>query len=460
MKIAIILAAGEGTRMKSNLPKVMHKVGGFSLVDHVINSCSDKVDKIILVLGHKKEIVKEHFKNSNITIVEQPIGGENPYGTGFAVLCAKDEFKDEDSVLILNGDTPLIEAKTIEDFLTYHKKNNFDCSVLSAHLENPKGYGRIIRHGDQVLKIVEEKDADDSEKQIKEINSGIFAFKGGLLKEYLGKLNTNNAQGELYLTDVLGNLKKDNKNVGAYTIYDEIQILGVNSRRQLCELQKILNEKIINFHLDNGVTFIDPKSSYVEKNVKISKDTIIFPGVYLEGNTVIGENVIIRGNARIVDSTIGDNVEIESSLIESSIVSNGVKIGPFSHLRPNSNIGDNCKIGNFVEIKNSSLGKGTKASHLAYVGDADVGKNVNIGCGAIFVNYDGKNKFRTIVGDNAFIGSNSNLVAPLVVEDYGYVAAGSTITKKVSKGELALERSKQLSFKDWVEKKGLLGGKE
>lgn len=456
MNISIILAAGEGTRMKSKTSKVLHNVCGKPMLNYIIEASKGaKVEKNIVVVGHSGEKVKEYFQNEDIIFKTQPIGEDVPYGTGFAVMQAMDEIEDNSTVVILSGDTPLITEDTVNSLINYHNENGFKGTVLTAILEDLKGYGRIIRekNGD-MLRIVEEKDASEEEKKIKEVNSGIYCFTGKLLKDALGKITSDNAQKEYYITDVIGILKDEGHRVGAYAIHDSTEINGVNSRVQLAFCEEVLRKRINRFHMENGVAMINPDNTYIEASVKIGRDTTIYPGVVLEGHTEIGEDCIIRQNSRIVNSIIKDNITIESSTIEDSFVDSDTKIGPYAHLRPNSNIGKNIKIGNFVEVKNSTIKDNSKAGHLAYIGDADVGYNVNIGCGVVFVNYNGKSKFRSTVGDNAFIGSNSNLVAPVKVEDWGYIAAGSTITKEVGEGELSIARAPQVNKEGWVEKKG------
>ncbi|WP_406243832.1 bifunctional UDP-N-acetylglucosamine diphosphorylase/glucosamine-1-phosphate N-acetyltransferase GlmU [Tissierella carlieri] len=456
MNISIILAAGEGTRMKSKLSKVLHKVCGKPILEYVIKASRGAgTEKNVVVVGHGGDMVKEYFKDDPIVFKDQPIGEDVPYGTGFALMQAVDHIEDNSTVIILYGDTPLITELTINKLINYHKENEFQATVLTAILDNPTGYGRIIREdaGD-ILKIVEEKDALDEEKKVKEINSGIYCFNGKLLKDALSKIDNNNAQNEYYATDVIGILKKEGYRVGAYVIEDSIEIHGVNSRIQLAFTEEIMRKRINEYHMVNGVTIINPENTYIEDGVQIGRDTVIYPGVSLEGNTEIGEDCIIRNNSRIINSIINNEVSIESSTIEDSIVGENTHIGPHAHLRPNSNIGKNVKIGNFVEVKNSTLKDNAKASHLSYIGDADVGYNVNIGCGVVFVNYNGKEKFRTTVGDNAFIGSNANLVAPVNVEPWGFVAAGSTITKEVPEGALSIARAEQKNIEGWIEKKG------
>lgn len=456
MNISIILAAGEGTRMKSKLSKVLHPVCGRPILEYVIKASKGAVvEKNIVIVGHSGDMVREHFKDESIIFETQPIGEEYPYGTGFAVMQGIDYIEDDSTVIILYGDTPLITEGTINKLMKYHNENKLQATVLTAILDDPTGYGRIIResHGD-ILKIVEQRDASPAEIEIKEINSGIYCFDGRLLKHALGKINNNNAQKEYYITDVIGILKDEKHKVGAYIIEDPNEIHGVNSRVQLASSEEVMRRRINEFHMENGVTIIDPDNTYIEDEVKIGSDTTIYPGVTLEGSTEIGEDCIIRQNTRIVNSIIKAGVEIESSTIRDSFVGESSCIGPYAQLRPSSNLGRNVRIGNFVEVKNSTIGDGTKAGHLSYIGDAEVGKNVNIGCGVVFVNYNGREKFVTTVGDNSFIGSNSNLVAPLNVESWGYIAAGSTITEKVTKGTLSIARASQVNKEGWVEKKG------
>lgn len=456
MDISIILAAGEGTRMKSKTSKVLHKVCGKPLLGYVVEVAkAAHLEKNIVIVGHSGEMVMEYFKDDDITFKTQSIGEGIPYGTGYAVMQAVDEIDDDSTVVILYGDTPLIREETLKELLVYHKENDFKGTVLTAKLLNPKGYGRIIRDEDgYILKIVEEKDANSEEKDINEINSGIYCFDGNLLKYALKQITNDNAQNEYYITDVIEILKKEGHKLGAYIIEDSVEISGVNSRVQLAYCEDVMRRRINEFHMENGVTIINPENTYIESDIKIGRDTTIYPGVMLQGNTEIGEDCIIKQGTRIESSIIKDNIIIESSLIEDSFVDEYTKIGPNAHLRPKSHIGKHIKIGNFVEIKNATMKNYSKAGHLSYVGDADVGYNVNIGCGVVFVNYNGKDKFRTTIGDNAFIGSNSNIVAPVKIEDWAYIAAGSTITREVKEGELSIARAQQINKSGWVERKG------
>lgn len=455
MNCAIILAAGEGSRMKSNMPKVLHEVLGKSMLEHVIDQCKlAGIEKIIAIVGHGSEKVREKIDDNSIIFREQSVGPEFPYGTGYAVMQGIDEIDDDDVVTIVCGDTPLITGESLGELIEAHVSSESVGSILTAVVEDSFGYGRIVRNDDNYIeKIVEQKDASDAELKINEINSGIFVFNGLDLKEALNHIDSNNSQNELYLTDVIGVLREDDKLVNAHIIEGVDEILGVNSRRQLAECNRLMQKRINNYWMDEGVTIVSPETVFIETGVTIGRDTVIHSNVHLQGNTVIGEDCTIYGQSRIINSVIGNSTSIESSVIEDSTVGSGTSIGPMAHLRPHNEVGDNVHIGNFVELKNSVFGNGSKAGHLAYIGDGDVGANVNIGCGVIFANYDGENKNRTVVKDNSFIGSNSNLVAPVTVEEGAYVAAGSTVTKDVESGALAIERSELKILGNWVENK-------
>lgn len=452
--MSIILAAGAGTRMKSKLPKVLHKVVGVSMIEHVLDvvegvDCTKKV----VVIGHGADEVKKSISHRNAQFVLQ----SERLGTGHAVMQADEKIPEEGDVIVLYGDTPLIKQDSINKFIKFHVNNNFCASVLTTEMYDPTGYGRIIRNDSgEVVAIVEERDTDAEQKLIKEINSGIYCFKAKELKRSLSKLDNKNSQGEYYLTDVIGILNNEEKKVGAFKIEDSTEIMGVNSRRQLAQAEKLMKSRILENLMDEGVTIIDPDNTYVGKRVKIGIDTTLYPGSFIMGATEIGEDCRIGPNTRIEDSIIKDNVEIINSTILQSSVDSNTKIGPYAYLRPNSQLGKNVKIGDFVEVKNSKIGDNSKASHLSYIGDGEVGENVNIGCGVVFVNYNGKNKNKTIVEDNAFIGCNVNLVAPVKIEKNAYVAAGSTITKKVPEESLAVARIKQSNKEGWVRRKGLV----
>ena len=447
---AIILAAGKGTRMKSKYPKVIHKVCGKEMVNHVINvSQKSGVNDIVVILGHESDVVKERLPRDSMIAMQT-----EQLGTGHAVKMAKEYINDEDTIVVLCGDTPLIKEDTLKRLFAYHLENEYHATVLTTKVDNPTGYGRIIRdNNEDLLKIVEQKDANEEEKAVKEINSGIYCFNGKSLRESLDLIDNNNAQGEYYLTDTIYIMRDRGQKVGAYNGSTIEELMGVNSRVELSKAEEIMRKRINESHMVNGVTIIDTNSTYIESDVEIGNDTIIYPGVMLKGNTKIGSNCIIEMNSAIENSTIGDNTEVKNSTVIDSVVGENTTVGPYAYLRPKSNIGNNVKIGDFVEVKNAIIEDNSKASHLSYIGDAHVGKDVNIGCGVVFVNYDGKNKFKSVVKDGAFIGSNSNLVAPVTVEEDGYIATGSTITNDVPKGALAIARERQVVKEGWVEKK-------
>ncbi len=450
MKKAIILAAGKGTRMKSVHPKVVYKVCGKEMVNHVIDAaCDAGVDETIVVLGHGIDEVKEAV-GSDVKIAIQ----REQLGTAHAVRMAEENIKEEDTVVVLCGDTPLIEAETLSDFFEYHDKGDFAVTVLTTSVEEPTGYGRIIRDLDgNLLKIVEQKDASEDEKAIKEINSGIYCFNGKFLKEALVKVDNNNAQGEYYLPDTIEIIRNAGGKAGAYMGASIEELMGVNSRNQLSNAERIMRRRINEKHMTNGVTIIDPDATYIDADVEIGNDTIIFPACMIRKGSKIGVSCEIGPQTSMENSIVGDYTSVKKSELIDASVGNHTNVGPYAYLRPKAEIGNNCKVGDFVEVKNAKFGDGSKASHLSYIGDAEVGKNVNVGCGVVFVNYDGKNKFKSIVKDNAFVGSNSNLVAPVVVEEDTFIATGSTITDDIPTGCLAIARERQVLKPGWVEKK-------
>lgn len=456
MITSIILAAGEGSRMKSKLPKCSHKVCGKPLVNHIVESAEKAgVERNVVVTGYRGEFIEDLVKDySSVVTVSQPVGPSDPYGTAFAVKQGIGYIREGDNVLILCGDTPLIRPETIKDFVQFHVEEGNDVTVLTSVLDNPAGYGRIIRDKhNRVKKIVEQKDGSKEELLIKEINSGVYCFNSTELKYVLEKIDNNNSQGEYYITDGIHLVNEKKGKVGAYIVEDSGEIQGINSKVQLAEVNGIMRKRINTKHMLNGVMLINPDDTYIGPDVEIGRDTLVYPGVFIDGKSKIGEDTIITSGSRIIESKIGNSVEIESSVIKNSIIDDGTKIGPFAQLRPNSRIGKKVKIGNFVEVKNSIIKDGAKASHLTYIGDGEVGEDVNIGCGVVFVNYDGKNKNKVIVRDKSFIGCNVNLVAPVEIGEGAYVAAGSTITEDVSDYSLAIARERQVEKKDWAKLK-------
>ncbi len=431
-KCAIILAAGEGKRMKSNIPKVLHKVCGKEMINHVIDNIrSAGIEDVDVVIGKGADKVVSGTESRNVFYSIQ----EEQLGTGHAVMCAEEFLKNKSgSVAIFVGDGPLITEEAVTKLTKYHEEENCSATILTSVMSDPLKYGRIIRNAQgDVEKIVEFKDCSDDELKVNEINSGMYCFDIETLLNTLGKLNNNNNQGEYYLTDVIEILKNEGKRVGAIAV-DVEEITAVNSKTELSAANEIMRNRINKVHMDNGVIIMDPKSTYINCDVKIGQDTIVYPGNVLEGNTVIGENCILYENNRITDSTIGDEVTIESSVVLQGKVGNNTTVGPFAYIRPETIIGSHARIGDFVEIKKSSIGDGTKVSHLTYIGDAEVGEKCNFGCGTVVVNYDGKAKYKTTIGNNVFIGCNTNLVSPVEVEDNTYIAAGSTITEKIPEG--------------------------
>lgn len=449
-KYALILAAGEGKRMKSETSKVLHKVCGKEMVNHVIDIMRKAgFEEVNVIVGRGKDQVMAKTSSRDVSFSLQ----EEQLGTGHAVLCAKDFLQGKKgTVAIFTGDAPLIREETVKDMLKSHEEGKYSATLLTSVIEDPKGYGRVKRDGEDVEKIIEHKDCSDEELLLQEINAGMYMFDAEELLKALELLKNDNAQGEYYLTDVIEIMKKKELKVGAsITEFDETR--GVNSRVQLAEAEVILRKRINHFHMENGVTLIDPSSTYIGADVEIEQDTVIYPNNLIEGKTKIGKGVTLYPNSRILDAEISDDVTITSSVILSSKIGRNTSVGPFAYIRPDSVIGEDVKIGDFVEIKKSTIGNGTKISHLTYVGDAEVGSKVNFGCGTVVVNYDGKSKFKTVVGDNAFIGCNTNLVAPVTVHEGAFTAAGSTITEDVPAESLGIARAKQVNKDGWVRKR-------
>lgn len=441
----IILAGGQGTRMKSKIPKVLHKVLDKTMIDYVIEASREiNAEDIMVIVGHQSAMVKSIIGN-DVKYAYQ----KEQLGTGHAVTKALDFIEDSENVLILYGDTPLIKSETLKKLIDIHNKEKNYATVISSFVKNPKGYGRIVRHSGIFKKIVEQKDTDSEQNTIKEINTGVYVFNSNALKDALKNLSTDNAQNEYYLTDTLEIIKNTGNKVGIMISDDSKEFLGVNSKVELSVVSEIMKKRINEYHMLNGITIEDPNNTYIGKDVKIGEDTVILPGSIIEGNTTIGSDCIIGPYARITGSLIEDCVNIAQSTVLSSEIGSYTKVGPYAYIRPNCKIGKHIKIGDFVEVKNSIIDDNTKISHLTYVGDSDVGKNVNFGCGSITVNYDGKNKHRTVVEDDAFIGCNTNLIAPVTVSKNGSTGAGSTIIHDVPEDALSISR-----FKGQVNKLG------
>lgn len=451
-KCAIILAAGQGKRMNSNMPKVVHKVCGKEMINHVIDIMRKAdIEMVDVVIGKGAAQVKKVSEDRKINYSVQ----EDQLGTGHAVMCAKEFLSgNEGTVAIFVGDGPLITECTVRRLLDYHEKGDFKATILTSSMAEPAKYGRIIRdENGEVKKIVEFKDCTKEEVLVKEVNSGMYCFSIKELLNSLDRLNNNNAQEEYYLTDVISILKEQGFKVGAFDVPVE-EITAVNSKVELADAEAIMRKRINRKHMENGVTIIDPNNTYIDSEVTIGKDTTIYPGNILKGETIIKEDCVLYPNNRIADSIIGNGVSVQSSVVIESQIGDQTTVGPFAYIRPESNIGKHARIGDFVEIKKSTIGDNTKVSHLTYIGDAEVGSGCNFGCGTVVVNYDGKAKYKTIIGNNTFIGCNTNLVAPVKVNDNAYIAAGSTITNEVPKNALAIARARQKNIENWVVKSG------
>ncbi|WP_088067115.1 bifunctional UDP-N-acetylglucosamine diphosphorylase/glucosamine-1-phosphate N-acetyltransferase GlmU [Gottfriedia luciferensis] len=442
-KYAIVLAAGKGTRMKSKLYKVLHPVCGKPMVQHVVDHVkSVGVQNIVTVVGHGAELVKTQLgENSDYALQAEQLG------TAHAVIQAAPLLKDkEGTTLVICGDTPLISPETIEALFKEHERLQAKATILTAHLEDSTGYGRIIRgENGSVVKIVEHKDANPEELAIQEINTGTYCFDNKALFDALNEVNNDNSQGEYYLPDVIEILKEKDEVVAAYKTSNFDETLGVNDRYALSIAESLMRKTINKKHMLNGVTIIDSASTYISADAVIGSDTIIYPGTMIYGNSIIGSDCTIGPNTEIIDSEIGNETSIKQSVVHESKIGHSTTVGPFAHIRPASTLGDEVRIGNFVETKKVTFGNGSKASHLSYIGDAEVGQGVNLGCGSITVNYDGKNKFKTIIEDDVFVGCNSNLIAPVTVKKGSYIAAGSTITNDVPEDSLAIARARQVN---------------
>lgn len=460
MKPAIvILAAGLGTRMKSGLVKVLHSLGGKPMVLHVLDAVSDlSPEKVVLVLGHQAEKVKKVLEASPVETVIQA----EQLGTGHAVLQAAPALASGTGpVMVLCGDTPLLKSSTLKMLLELHTKSRAAVTVLSMEMENPFGYGRIVRNRSGVQRIVEEKDATTAQKKIREVNSGIYCFDRKFLLSSLNSLGNKNAQGEYYLPDLIAIAIKKKKKVAALICADGTEVMGVNSRCDLSKAEAVMHERTNKKWMLEGVTMLDPSTTYIHPSVTLGRDVLLYPNVSLEGKTSVGEGCVIHSGSRIIDTTLKESVTVKDCcVIEQSTISSGAALGPFAHLRPQSVIGEKAKIGNFVEVKKSTFGEGSKASHLSYIGDATVGKDVNIGAGMITCNYDGFNKFQTIIEDNVFVGSDVQMVAPVRIGRDAVIAAGTTVTKDVPADALAISRVPQAIKEGYATTRKLVKGKK
>lgn len=449
-KNAIILAAGKGTRMKSKLHKVLHQVCGKTMVEHVLTQLqAADIQNIVTVVGYGADTVKDALGDQvRYALQKQQLG------TGHAVMQTEDLLGElAGQTLVVSGDTPLFTAATFNHLFQYHEQRHAAVTILTSKAPDPTGYGRIVRNEIGIVeRIVEQKDASVEEQAIHEINTGVYCFDNQKLFAALKRLTNDNAQGEYYLTDVIGILKEEGEIVTAYQMEDFDESMGVNDRSALAKATKIMQKRINTQLMKDGVTLVDPETAYIDTDVQIGQDTVIEGSVVIKGRTTIGADCLIGAGSRIEDSILHDDVTIMSSTLERSEVHSGADVGPNSHLRPEAELGENVHVGNFCEVKKAYIGAGTKVGHLSYIGDATLGKNINVGCGVVFVNYDGTNKLHTNVGDHAFIGSNSNIVAPVNIAADSFVAAGSTITDSTEQFDMAIARARQVNKPGYAKK--------
>lgn len=446
-RFSIIMAAGKGTRMKSELPKVLHQVAGKAMVELVLDTIlAAGVKEVVTVVGHGAKLVADQIHDRSQVVVQA-----EQLGTGHAVQMAAPLLVEKSgSTLIASGDAPLFTQATYEQAFAAHEASGNAVTVLTADALDPFGYGRVIRDTQgAVLRIVEQKDADEQEAAVHEVNTGVYVFDNQLLFQALKLVNNDNAQGEYYLPDTLEILRNQGQVVGAYQIADFNESMGVNDRVALAKANQVLRARINEQHMRNGVTLIDPATTYIDTEVEIGVDTVIEGNVVLKGQTKIGSHVHITAGSRLIDTEVSDQVFIDNSTLEQAEVAKAATIGPYAHLRPKSQIGEDAHVGNFVEVKNAQLGANTKAGHLTYVGDATIGDDVNLGAGTVFVNYDGKNKFHANVGNRAFIGSNTKIIAPVTIAEESITAAGSTITNDVPIHAMGIARAKQINKEDF-----------
>ncbi|MEU7899071.1 bifunctional UDP-N-acetylglucosamine diphosphorylase/glucosamine-1-phosphate N-acetyltransferase GlmU [Nonomuraea sp. NPDC049152] len=447
----IVLAAGEGTRMKSQTPKVLHELCGRTLVDHMLAASRElEPERLIVVIGHAKERVGGHLAQTSPDA--RAVVQREQRGTGHAVRTVLEEVGTiAGTVLVTYGDTPLLRAETLGRLLEAHAADGNAVTVLTAEVPDPTGYGRIIRDGTgAVLEIVEDKDASQAQRAIKEMNSGVYAFDGLLLADAVKRVSTDNAQGEEYLTDVLSILREDGHRVGAHIAADYVEVEGVNDRVQLAFARKVLNQRILETHMRAGVTVIDPASTFVDVQVTLETDVVIHPGTQLHGSTAVGAGAQIGPASTLTDTTVGAGAVVRNAVCDSAVIGPEASVGPYAYLRPGAELGHKAKAGTYVEVKNSKVGARSKVPHLTYVGDATIGEDVNIGASAVFVNYDGVDKHHTTIGDGVFVGCDTMLVAPVTVNDGAYTAAGSVITDDVPPGAIGVARARQRNIEKWV----------
>ncbi|MCM1973431.1 MULTISPECIES: bifunctional UDP-N-acetylglucosamine diphosphorylase/glucosamine-1-phosphate N-acetyltransferase GlmU [unclassified Streptomyces] len=452
----VVLAAGEGTRMKSATPKVLHEICGRSLVGHVLAAARElQPENLVVVVGHAREKVTAHLAEVDPHVRTAVQAEQN--GTGHAVRMGLEELggRVEGTVIVVCGDTPLLTGATLQALAATHSADGNAVTVLTAEVPDATGYGRIVRDAatGAVTAIVEHKDATDEQRAIREINSGVFAFDGALLTDALKQVRTDNSQGEEYLTDVLGILREAGHRVGASVAGDHREIAGINNRVQLAEARRILNDRLLTEAMLAGVTVVDPASTWVDVTVTFEQDAVVHPGTQLLGATHLGEGAEVGPNCRLADTRVGAGARVDNTVADRAEVGAQASVGPFAYLRPGTRLGAKGKIGTYVETKNASIGEGTKVPHLSYVGDATIGEYTNIGAASVFVNYDGQDKHHTTVGSHCRTGSDNMFVAPVTIGDGAYTAAGSVITKDVPPGSLAVARGQQRNIEGWVARK-------
>jgi bifunctional UDP-N-acetylglucosamine pyrophosphorylase/glucosamine-1-phosphate N-acetyltransferase len=449
----IILAAGKGTRMKSATVKVLHALAGVPMLSYSLDLARKfNPQNLIVVVGFQGDVVRQQFNAPDLIFAEQT----EQLGTGHAVQIAVKPLRDfRGTVLILCGDVPLLTEKTVWRFLQTHREKKAALSVLTTLLETPQNYGRIFRREDgQILRIVEDKDLQTGEEGIQEINTGIYCVDSDFLFSALPSLTDRNAQREYYLTDIVAQANAHGEKTFGYVAENPFEVMGINTRGDLAKAAQYLRQKINERHMLDGVTLIDPETTYIDQKVEIGRDTVIYPNCFLMGKTSLGESCVIEPGCKIIDTRVGNGVTVKvSSVISESVIEDKVEVGPFAHLRPQNVLRERSKVGNFVELKKSVLGKGSKANHLSYIGDTTIGEKVNVGAGTITCNYDGKKKHPTLIEDEVFIGSNTALVAPIKIGRNALIGAGSTITKEVPPDTLAVTRAKQMHYKKRSQRK-------
>ncbi len=449
----LILAAGEGKRMRSRQPKVLHRLWGRPLIGYALRIARTLSDQIVLVVPPDADDVVQAVGPGVRAVVQR-----ERLGTGHAVLQARQASADG-TILVLPGDMPLLTAETIERLVTHHATTGAAATILTANVEAPHGYGRVLRQRGRVSRIVEERDATDDQRRINEINTSVYCFDARRLWPALDAVQPDNDQGEYYLTDVIGVLSRGGARVEAVAVPDPTEAQGVNDRRQLAAVAAVQRRRILDALMEAGVTLLDPASTYIEDTVAIGPDSVIYPNVVIEGATEIGAECVIGAGCQISASRLAERVTLKPyCVLSEAVIEAGAQLGPFCHLRPHVHVGARARIGNFVEVKQSRIGRGAKAPHLAYIGDATVGENVNVGAGAITCNYDGLTKSQTVIGDGAFVGSNASLVAPLTIGERAYIGSGSVITKDVPPGALAVERSTQVVKEGWAARRAARRG--